>query len=1027
MDSNDFKYKTQDVDFLGFLEAQLRDLQGIRTLVYELIQNADDVKSDDGRPQTTWISFDITDEALIVQNDGLFRPVDFERLQNISSGAKREEIGTTGAFGLGFISVFQVTDKPEIFSNGIHWIIRPDAPQHQRILEREVKSEGTLFRLPWAFNPDSIIRRTLRINAIQSGQLSDITTDFCQAIETAALFLNQLRKLEVKRNGEVIKQIEIEASRDDQIIIRGESGQSKLYFLFNDDFESEGTALRAQYVWQIEENRRNDVQLVIPAEGVERQGRLFIGLPTEASTPLPFHINADFFPTTDRKRVHFTDGYQAEWNLVALKCAAQIVAKNIDQLRQQLGHLGFWHLLQQIAYTNKLAQQSDIPVVFDLFWQTLAPNLKSKSIIYTSRGQWDIPNKVRLWDGTLKETAVSVLEALNIPIIHPDLSPFFKLMQQPEINTPDLVIKDITDALIRFGLNQPTPLHQAPPFLRDLDDLTALWDLINTQLKYLFLPEDKNPALREINQCALVLTDKGNLDHLNNIYQGNSEAKNLFPSIAWLHDIVASSDFPGRYVKKFGARQAIESLAQIPTDQLERDWRLGRLDIPGLFRWFEAQQIEIFSDDPSLQKELRRLPLCPVSGKLRPLADLFIPGGFEDPLRLTGLIDLEAVGNRPQFLRDLGVRELDFDTYVRGPMIQALKQYPDIPSDARFRLLKLLAERLGEIQNDDQLQEQLSQLPLIACMDGIFRNAAIVYASREAMTLLGERIHIAESVSNKTEKALHHWLGVREEPSLDDIVQSLLSFSQERIASDNPLDLSEYKIVHQCLLKLNLMLEKEHIPSLILEKLRGQKIIPNKKHVLTMPEHLFFDDLGEQGYQIPGLEVHILSKDEGFGPLATAIGVRKLSQTVKLHLVEPQKAVENKLVQKRIRERYSLLVRILKAEKYLAIHQIDTTFLKKLRVISVNNLQIQYQLTIDEMVFVTKPEIVDIKLDATAGILYITEDGSFVPWTGIARELASAIKQEPSIGSLALGIKEVLTAHSGLEASKILDELGYPQ
>jgi hypothetical protein len=44
MNNNQFTYKAQDVNYLGFLEAQLRDLQGIDTLAYELIQNADDAK-----------------------------------------------------------------------------------------------------------------------------------------------------------------------------------------------------------------------------------------------------------------------------------------------------------------------------------------------------------------------------------------------------------------------------------------------------------------------------------------------------------------------------------------------------------------------------------------------------------------------------------------------------------------------------------------------------------------------------------------------------------------------------------------------------------------------------------------------------------------------------------------------------------------------------------------------------------------------------------------------------------------------
>ena len=101
MTNNDFTYKSQDVNYLGFLEAQLRDMQGIHTLANELIQNADDVPDVDSRSSTTHLTFDITDEALLVSNNGVFRDKDFARLQSIASGGKREEVGTTGAFGLG--------------------------------------------------------------------------------------------------------------------------------------------------------------------------------------------------------------------------------------------------------------------------------------------------------------------------------------------------------------------------------------------------------------------------------------------------------------------------------------------------------------------------------------------------------------------------------------------------------------------------------------------------------------------------------------------------------------------------------------------------------------------------------------------------------------------------------------------------------------------------------------------------------------------------------------------------------------
>ena len=826
MSTENFTYKPQSVDYLGFLEAQLRDLQGIAILAYELIQNADDVRDDLGRSHASWISFDLTDEALIVENDGVFRAVDFERLQNIAGGGKREEAGTTGAFGLGFIAVYQVTDAPEIFSNNLHWIIRPDAAPDQRIQERIAKTVGTRLRLPWAFQGRSPVRRTLRIDAIRLDQLDELASDMGAAIELAALFLRRLRTLEVKRNGVVVRKITRMRRDDDQLLLEDEAGQSSHWTLFSGDFAREADELRARYPWQIEEHRLSTVRLAIPAEGLHRQGRLFAILPSESTTPLPFHINADFYPTTDRKRIHFAGGYQAEWNRAAISCAARTIAQHFDRLPAHLGPNGLWQLLQQMADAQQMADQGDLPDVFGAFWLELLPLLKTEPIIYTSQATWEQPAGVRLLDSATSQAAVVLLEALQIPIVHPDLAPYTALMRRPEIGVQPLTMQDITRALTRIGLTQTTPLFNAPHFLRTLAALGSLWALIDTLLSDQLRADDRAQALDAISRFSLVLTDLMMLDRLDRVYRGRPETRVLFPDVAWVHDLVPDNAFPGRYVPDFGVRQAVTLLAEQPLEQLEEAWRLGRLDLPGLFRWFESQQIEIFADDPALQQEICRLPLCPVAGELRPLRDLYIPGDFADPLKLSILADLEALGGRRQFLADLGVRELDFDAYLYEQLPQVLVQELDLPSDARYELLQLLAERLGEFRDDDELREQLSGLPLIPCMDGSFRPANEVYASRDVITLLGDMVHVAEPVSSRAIQALHDWLGVNDQPTAADIIQQLLAISKQWDAGATPLDTRTAAIVAQCWLRLSSLLDQQQLSATALQPLAEQQRHP---------------------------------------------------------------------------------------------------------------------------------------------------------------------------------------------------------
>ncbi len=1018
MNADDFTYKSQDVNYLGFLEAQLRDLHGIATLAYELIQNADDVLGDeDGRFPATRLAFNITDEALLVTNDGVFRPIDFERLQNIASGGKRDEIGTTGAFGLGFVAVYQVTDRPEIFSNGRHWIIRPDAPPEQRIQERQVETEGTRFILPWAFDESSLIRRTLRLEAVRPDQLDDFADRISAAVELAALFLKQLQTLEVQRNGRLVKRIERKIISDNQIDLQDETGQTATWLLFNGNFAAAAEQLRAQYPWQIEEKRRSDVRLAIPTAGLTESGRLFAILPTDSTMPLPAHINADFFPTTDRKRIHFDGGFQAAWNQAALECAAVTLVNHFDALCAQLSHVNLWHLLQKMADAQQLARQGELPDVFAAFWLECAPLLPTKPILYTAAEEWRLPAEGRLLGRGGGETAVSLLQSLHIPIAHPDLAPYFPLMRRPEIDVPSLAAADIADALTQIGLTRATPLHEAPPFLRRLDAWQSLWQLIDALLSRLYRPEEKENALHALNPCALVLTESMTLERLPQVYRGQPEAKALFPDVAWLHDLIAPDTFPGRFVRPFGVRQAVDLLTGMPIDQLEQAWRLGRLDVPGLFRWFESQQIEIFADDPALQREIRRLPLCPVAGELRPLADLYIPGRFEDPLKLAGIIDLDEIGGRPQFLHDLGVGELDFDTYLYEQMPRALAQNPDIPSDARHRLALLLAERLGEFRDDDELQTQLSGLPLVACLDGSYRAATAVYASRAVLTLLGEQVHIAEPTDSKSLRALHRWLGVREEATAEDIVQSLLKPPE----GSEPLGGFVHR-VEQCWLRLNTLWEQNQITPAALEPLCGQKVIPNRRRVLGLPAQRFIADQAALAALFTDLDDYLLPADLGFESVMMVVGVRPLSQAVQHHIIFAGTAVPDADMQTRIHNRRPLIERLLKAEA--GPHQI--AFLNNLRVVNVSHLQTQLRLPVGDAMLTTAPEAVSVKLDVDGGILYVAAAQSRLVWTAVARELARAIKQGRAVGGLALGIKEVLAGDTAADAAQILDELGYP-
>ena len=69
-------FLSRSIDYLGDLGAKLRDLQGYGTLTHELIQNADDAPA-------SWMSFDIRQDALVLDNDGVFLVVKTSGLPNV--------------------------------------------------------------------------------------------------------------------------------------------------------------------------------------------------------------------------------------------------------------------------------------------------------------------------------------------------------------------------------------------------------------------------------------------------------------------------------------------------------------------------------------------------------------------------------------------------------------------------------------------------------------------------------------------------------------------------------------------------------------------------------------------------------------------------------------------------------------------------------------------------------------------------------------------------------------------------------
>lgn len=777
--------RTQNVDYLGTLSTLLRDLQGYSTLAHELIQNADDVKDGDGNAGTTLIEFDIHEDALYVSNDGVFRDQDFRRMENIAGQHKRQEENTTGAFGIGFLSVYQITDSPEIFSSNLHWRFIP-TNYPENIEERDVETSGTKFRLPYATDPASEVRIKLHQQAFDKSKLDELEHALANAVVNASPFLKQLSHLVVKRSGKVVQQVRREINNDGVLVLDINGGISR-WFLLDGNFEDKANELRQQYPHQIEDKRHHKVTVAIP-ESVSVHGRLFAVLPTETITSLPFHINADFYPSSDRKEIIFGDDYQSEWNRACIRAVIDIVSEYIDDIRTEFGHIWFWDFLNQMNISGQKAKNGDLDSVFQHLWNEIKEDIANKEIIYTSTRNWVQPHQARILQSQPELDASVIFEQLGINIVSPDLRSHYNLLI--EFGAPFLSIEDVAHSLQHHGLNKKQHISAAPTFLGDKSAWQLLWSALDERISKI-AKSQRSIAENRLQACAIFLDEHNMLQLAADVYIENGErnTRKAFSWVNWITDDAVTNKIPAILAKPFVLSSAVYELEQ--AEVIEELWLENIIDLPAIFRWFEDHFDDFERYPKSLLDRFLNLPIFPVSGHLTKFRDdLYIPSDFADPFGASSLIDIKAIGNRKDFLSKLGVKELTFLNFVKYEVRKKFKPEISLTWEELRDLVKLLAERLGILKDNPDIRHLLQDIPLVELDSGDrCAVASQVYIGNGIRNLLGSDILVTNPPSPSISE-LYKWLGATDKPRTEDIIKRLKNLTNY----DTP-DEETYEIV----------------------------------------------------------------------------------------------------------------------------------------------------------------------------------------------------------------------------------------
>ena len=795
-------YLSRSTDYLGNLGATLRDLQGYATLAHELIQNADDAPA---RSMT----FNIHEDSLVLDNDGVFSECgdveadqcefitgpdgthrcDFHRFRLIGSGDKRLEGGTTGAFGIGFISVYQLTDQPQLISANRHWTLHDDRAEGERIEAcrgcdncRGPDLPGTRFILPFARDEQSVLRQALKAEPVPQNVTERLLGELKRCLPVAMIFLKNLRKIEIRRDGHQPLTFERVIEGNTLLISQGDNVEDQVWHLLRGGFEERAIELRSQNPGRIEEKRSAEVAVALPnAEWTA--GLLCACLPTEESPGLPFHVNADFFPTNDRKRIILGDDYQSHWNRAALSAAARIVAGAVPDLAKTLGAERFWHLADTLRELSANSRNDGPNRPWGDFWNALQEPLKTAAVIPTSTGDWTaLRDGVSLLQNEDEAVNISVLEGLGLRLVSEGLRPYQTTFRS--IGVSPLNMDALCAALTNAGLDKATCFNDLPSCLARRSERESLWTEIGILMARLVSrPQARHDAEDKLLSVAIAPTVSGALAPCRQVVRADTETIELFDplglNILFLDQTERAFEPLASLCTSFGSRAAVDALESNAHRSMEQMRATRHFPIMNLVQWFEGRRDEILRAT-DVRSRVAALPIYPsTDGRLESLTTLILPGDFEDPFKLAGLVDLRTLGGRREFLRDLGARVLDFPTFVRDYLPIALAD-GNSTSNYRGLAISLLAGRIRELRDDPKIRETLSKLPIVLCIDGECRPPDDCYFHEPTVEqVLGREANIAvlPSKDETAVRELFRWLGTQSAPRPRDIVKTVRRIS----------------------------------------------------------------------------------------------------------------------------------------------------------------------------------------------------------------------------------------------------------
>lgn len=309
--------------------------------IFELLQNAEDVAA-------TSVTFKLESNRLIFEHNGtrLFDINDIDSITNIGDSTKEDSGNTIGKFGIGFKSVFEYTDSPEIHSGEYHFAIEDLFVPKMISPLLNMDETNTIIILPF----NNYLKSEKQCYDEVNASLHDLKA-------TDLLFLRNITDITCIIGNKTITIKRIDTYKEDNCpnnvcrlikrvkegnvlqVLKTSSPSSQIFYkrffksitILGDDKKEKKISIGIAFkIEPSNEDNKWRIKPIFKKDSTIPNGRIFAYFPCKAEEKkFCFHIHAPFALTVDREKLR-----DDEANRVVIEEIGSLLCESMKELKE---------------------------------------------------------------------------------------------------------------------------------------------------------------------------------------------------------------------------------------------------------------------------------------------------------------------------------------------------------------------------------------------------------------------------------------------------------------------------------------------------------------------------------------------------------------------------------------------------------------------------------------------------------------------------------------------------------------------